>query len=73
MQNQEQRLMDCKSAALYLGMTESALRKNIHLRRFNKALVRIGGRLFFDKEKLDRLLDELTLNGGENGSQKRKS
>ncbi len=67
MQNQEQRLMDCKSAALYLGMTESALRKNIHLRRFNKALVRIGGRLFFDKEKLDKLIDDLSLAGGESG------
>ena len=68
MQNQERRLLDCKSAAIYLGMTESALRKNIHLRRFNKALIRIGGRLYFDKQKLDRYIDNLNLEGKENGS-----
>ncbi len=67
MQNQERRLLDCKSAALYLGMTEQKKKKNIHLRRFNKALVRIGGRLFFDKEKLDKLIDDLSLAGGESG------
>lgn len=68
MKNNEQRLMDCKSAALYLGMTESALRKNIHLRRFNKALVRIGGRLYFDVEKLNRLIDDFSLTGEKSGS-----
>lgn len=68
MSNIEQRLLDCKSAAAYLGMTEAALRKNIHLRRFNKALVRIGGRLYFDVEKLDRLIDDFSLTGEKSGS-----
>lgn len=61
MSNIEQRLLDCKAAAAYLGMTESALRKNVYLRRFNNALVRIGGRIYFDKTKLDRLIEDLTI------------
>lgn len=61
MESLEPRLLDCKSAALYLGMTESALRKNIYLRRFNKALVRIGGRIYFDKQKLDKAIEELAI------------
>lgn len=66
--NNEQKLMDCKTAAIYLGMTEAALRKNIYLRRFTKALIRIGGRLYFDVEKLDRLIDDFSVTGEKSGS-----
>jgi len=61
MERVEPRLLDIRAAAQYLGMTESALRKNVYLRRFNNALVRIGGRIYFDKTKLDRLIEDLTL------------
>lgn len=62
------RLLDIRAASSYLGMTEAGLRKNVFLRRFDKALVRIGGRIYFDKEKLDSLLDDLTLKGVSSGS-----
>lgn len=62
MQQIESRLMNCKSAANYLGMTEAALRKNIYLRRFKKAMVKIGGRIYFDRNKLDALIDQFSLN-----------
>ncbi len=58
-QDVEPRLMNCKAAALYLCMSQGALRKNIYLKRFNKALVRIGGRIYFDKKKLDLLIEDL--------------
>lgn len=58
------RLMDCKQAAEYLGMSLPALRKRIFLRQI-KGLVRIGGRVFFDRKKLDRFIDEAEINGGE--------
>jgi len=43
-------------------MTEAALRKNIYLRRFKKAMVKIGGRIYFDRNKLDALIDQFSLN-----------
>lgn len=63
MQHPDPRLMDVRTAAKYLCMSEAALRKNIHLRRFNKALVRIGGRIFLDKHKLDKTIEELSIGG----------
>jgi len=60
---EQQRLLDIKTAAHYLCMSEAALRKNIFLRRFNNVLVRIGGRIYFDKQKLDLLINDLTLKG----------
>ncbi len=63
MRNIERRLLNCKSAAAYLGMSEAGLRKNVFLRRFDNVLVRIGGRIYFDKTKLDRLIEDLTLRG----------
>lgn len=63
MQNKEPRLMDVKEAAHYLSMSEAALRKNIYLRRFNNVLVKIGGRIYFDKQKLDLLINDMRLKG----------
>ncbi len=61
MQTEEKpRLMDCKQAARYLGITEAALRKRIFLREV-KGLIRLGGRIYFDKPKLDKFLDELEI------------
>jgi len=53
-------------AATYLGMTVPALRKNIYLRRFKKTLVKIGGRIYFDKVKLDRFIEDSALEEGKN-------
>ena len=64
--NEQQRLLNCKMAATYLGMTVPALRKNIYLRRFKKTLVKIGGRIFFDKVKLDRFIEDSALEEGKN-------
>ncbi len=66
---EEKRLLTCREAAKYLGITESALRKRIFLRQL-KGLVRLGGRLYFDKRKLDKFIDELEINtygGGSRG------
>ncbi len=53
------RLLNCKMAAEYLGMTEAALRKNLFLRRLQEAVIRIGGRIYLDRKRLDGLLDRL--------------
>ncbi len=60
--NEQQRLMNCKLTSFYLGMSEAALRKNIYLRRFDSALIKIGGRIFFDKEKLDKIINKSCIN-----------
>ena len=62
---EEKRLLSCKEAAEYLGISEPALRKRIFLRQI-KGLVRLGGRIYLDKRKLDRFIDsiEVPTNGG---------
>ena len=54
--------MNLKVTSIYLGMTEAALRKNIYLRRFDSALIKIGGRIFFDKEPLDKIINKSCIN-----------
>ena len=70
----DQRLMNLKVTSIYLGMTEAALRKNIYLRRFDSALIKIGGRIFFDKEKLDKILNDsaIKINKRRSNSWKRR-
>ncbi len=65
MQIEEKRLLSCKEAAGYLGISELALRKRIFLRQI-KGLIRLGGRIYFDKKKLDSFIDglEIRQNGG---------
>jgi len=60
MQLEEKRLLSCREAAEYLGISEPALRKRIFLRQVG-GLCRLGGRLYFDKAKLDRFVDRLEL------------
>lgn len=61
MQTEEKpRLMDCRGTARYLGITEATLRKRIFLREV-KGLIRLGGRIYFDRPKLDKFLDELEI------------
>jgi hypothetical protein len=50
----QQRLMDVKDAAKYLGMTEDALR---HKAGVDVPCVRIDGKLRFDRRELDRYID----------------
>lgn len=61
----DKRLLSCREAAEYLGLSEAALRKRIFLRQI-KGLVRWGGRIYFDRRKLDLYIDSLELktNGG---------
>lgn len=54
------RLLSCREAAKYLGITEPALRKRIFLRQV-KGLVRLGGRVYFDRKKLESFLDEIEI------------
>ena len=54
----EKRLMSCKEAAKYLGISEPALRKRIFLRQV-KGLIRLGGKIYLDRRKLDKYIDEL--------------
>ena len=61
MQINDSRLLNCKTAAIYLGMTEAALRKNIYLRRFKESMLKIGGRIYFDKKKLDVQIEQFSL------------
>ncbi len=55
---EEKRLLNCREAAKFLGITEPALRKRIFLRQV-KGLVRLGGRIYFDRKKLDQFLNEI--------------
>ncbi len=57
-----QRLLNTKQTASYLGITESALRRRIFQSELTErnGLVRIGSRIFFDKNKLDRFIDKLS-------------
>ncbi len=57
------RLLSCREAAQYLGITEPALRKRIFLRQI-KGLVRLGGRIYLDRHKLDKFIDESEIKGG---------
>ena len=50
----QQRLMEVKDAARYLGMTEDALR---HKAGVDIPSVRIDGKLRFDRRELDRYID----------------
>ena len=58
-----QRLLTVSEAARYLGISELALRKRIFLRQM-KGLVRLGGRIYFDRHKLDQFVDELEIKNG---------
>ena len=62
---EEKRLLTCKEAARYIGISEPALRKRIFLRQV-KGLVRLGGRLYFDRKKLEQFIDELEIETGGN-------
>lgn len=63
--NTESKLLSVKNAAVYLGVTESALRKRIFDRSIG-GLVRIGGSLYFDRKKLDKFIDGAEIkNGGQ--------
>lgn len=55
---EEKRLLNCKEAARFLGITESALRKRMFLRQI-KGMVRIGGSVYFDRKKLDLFIDSI--------------
>ena len=50
----QQRLMDVKDAAKYLGMTDDALR---HKAGVDIPCIRIDGKLRFDRRELDRWID----------------
>jgi hypothetical protein len=56
----QQRLMDVKDAARYLGMTEDALR---HKAGVDIPCVRIDGKLRFDRRELDRYIDRAPREG----------
>jgi hypothetical protein len=60
MAGMQQRLMDVKDAARYLGMTEDALR---HKAGVDIPCVRIDGRLRFDRRELDRYIDRAPRQG----------
>ncbi len=59
--NENKRLLTVKEAAEYLGISESALRKRIFLGQM-EGLIRLGGRRYFDRPKLEKFIDELTTN-----------
>jgi hypothetical protein len=54
MAGMQQRLMDVKDGAKYLGMTEDALR---HKAGVDVPCVRVDGKLRFDRRELDRWID----------------
>ena len=56
----QQRLMDIKAAARYLGMTEDALR---HKAGIDVPCVRIDGKLRFDRREVDRYIDQAPRQG----------
>jgi Helix-turn-helix domain len=56
----QQRLMDVREAAKYLGMTEDALR---HKTGVEIPCVRIDGKLRFDRRDLDRYIDKAPRQG----------
>jgi excisionase family DNA binding protein len=56
-----QRLMDVKAAAQYLGMTEDALRHKAAAGEITS--VRVDGRLRFDRRDLDRWIDRAPREG----------
>jgi excisionase family DNA binding protein len=58
--NENKRLLTVKEAAEYLGISESALRKRIFLGQM-EGLIRLGGRRYFDRPKLEKFIDELTI------------
>ncbi len=58
--DENKRLLTVKEAAEYLGISESALRKRIFLGQVD-GLVRLGRRLYFDRPKLEKFIDELTI------------
>jgi hypothetical protein len=56
----QQRLMDIHVAAIYLGMTEAALRQKAGV---DIPCVRIDGKLRFDRRELDRYIDRAPREG----------
>jgi hypothetical protein len=60
MQIDDKRLLSFREAAMYLGISEAALRKRRFLGQL-KGLIRLGGRLYFDKSKLDKFIDKLEI------------
>ncbi len=63
--NDNRRMLTIKEAANYLGRSENAIRILISRNEIssNQGLVKIGRRSFFDKNRLDQYLDNLTTNG----------
>ena len=51
-----QSLLSVKSAALRLGLSPHTIRKYVELRRL--PFVKIGARVLFDPEELERYIDE---------------
>jgi hypothetical protein len=60
MAGMQQRLMDIRDTAKYLGMTEDALR---HKAGVDIPCVRIDGKLRFDRRELDRFIDRAPRQG----------
>jgi hypothetical protein len=56
----KQRLMDVRAAAVYLGMTEDAIR---HKAGLDIPCVRVDGKLRFDRRDLDRWIDRAPRQG----------
>jgi len=54
----DRRLIDVKSAANYLGISENSLRQRI-LKKQIEGVVKWHGRVFFDRKKLDDFIDHL--------------
>lgn len=55
----KKKLLTRKEAAFYIGIGETNMHFLMHSPDF-RAMVRIGGRVFVNREKLDEWLDEKT-------------
>ncbi len=53
-------ILEIPDTSYYLGINELNLRKRIHLSQV-RGLIRLGGRLYFDRPKLEKFIDELTI------------
>ncbi len=63
MQLEDKKLLSFREASEYLGISEAALRKRRFLGQL-RGLIRLGGRLYFDKSKLDKFVDSLEIETG---------
>jgi hypothetical protein len=53
-------ILEIPDTSYYLGINELNLRKRIHLSQVS-GLIRLGRRLYFDRPKLEKFIDELTI------------